>query len=119
MLISDRSSTPEGAIQVPGPGTRLLGREFVLACPSLSAEWTLIVGNPCAMGVRPYVAGRKHNATSPSCCELCFRSCIICCSVTDQFHRTRARCHPLSSDHRTDGQELWCNLRPNQASSVP
>ncbi|RAK85805.1 hypothetical protein BO79DRAFT_231162 [Aspergillus costaricaensis CBS 115574] len=50
-LISDRSSTPEGAIQVPGPGTRLLGREFILACPSPSAGWTLIVDNPCTIGV--------------------------------------------------------------------
>ncbi|CAK96298.1 hypothetical protein An02g00830 [Aspergillus niger] len=49
-LISDRSSTPEGAIQVPGPGTRLLGRDFILACPSPSAGWTLIVDNPCTIG---------------------------------------------------------------------
>ncbi|OJZ91575.1 hypothetical protein ASPFODRAFT_55278 [Aspergillus luchuensis CBS 106.47] len=51
-LISDRSSTPEGAIQVPGPGTRLLGREFILACPSPSAGWTLIVDYPCTIGGR-------------------------------------------------------------------
>ncbi|PWY61892.1 hypothetical protein BO83DRAFT_404251 [Aspergillus eucalypticola CBS 122712] len=48
------SSFSLGAIQVPGPGTRLLGRVFILACPSPSAGWTLIVDNPCTIGGRPY-----------------------------------------------------------------
>ncbi|PYH91830.1 hypothetical protein BO71DRAFT_38663 [Aspergillus ellipticus CBS 707.79] len=78
--ISDRSPTDRG-IQVPGAGSPVTGAP---SCLVFSALWTLIVGRRRAKGFVPVGRWMQHNATIPSCCELCSRSCSSSsiCSVT-------------------------------------